>query len=177
MIKFKFFKHLYTITHHRHLVFRHALKCGIGFQGLVHDLSKYNLVEFIPGVKYYKGTASPTENERLDKGFSQAWLHHKGRNKHHFEYWYDYNEKIKSYEPVKMPIKYVKEMFCDRLAASKTYLKKSYRDDSAYIYFVTHQARTLMHPATAELLTYWLEYLKDHGEKKTFKMIRKTKSY
>lgn len=29
--------------------------------------------------------------EREEKGYSSAWLHHKGRNKHHYEYWIDYN--------------------------------------------------------------------------------------
>ena len=119
-------KHFITITKHRHAVIRHGYKAGIFFQSLFHDLSKYSLSEFISGAKYYKGTKSPNEMEREIFGYSKAWLHHKGRNKHHFEYWFDYNPNTKRNEPVKMPIKYVKEMFCDRVAASKIYQGKNY---------------------------------------------------
>ncbi|MCQ2386224.1 MAG: DUF5662 family protein, partial [Clostridia bacterium] len=80
------FRHFRTITKHRHQVIRHCFKAGIGFQGLFHDLSKYSLTEFIPGAKYYLGTKSPNEKERELFGYSSAWLHHKGRNKHHFEF-------------------------------------------------------------------------------------------
>ncbi|MBS7390396.1 MAG: catalase, partial [Oscillospiraceae bacterium] len=109
--------HFRTITRHRHKVIKHCFKAGIGWQGLRHDLSKYSPTEFFNGVKYYDGTRSPNELERLDRGYSKAWLHHKGRNKHHFEYWNDYNPKIRKYAPVKMPLNYVIEMFCDRVAA------------------------------------------------------------
>ena len=108
---------------------------------------------------------------------STAWIHHKGRNKHHFEYWNDLDMKDHVYKSVKMPIKYVKEMFCDRVAASKIYLGKKYTDSAALDYFTVKRAKDLMHPETAELLRTWLEYLKDYGEKETFKMIRKQKNY
>lgn len=83
-------KHFCTITRHRHQVIRHCRKAGILWQGLRHDLSKYTPTEFIPGARYYIGTRSPNEGERQDKGYSLAWMHHKGRNRHHFEYWTDY---------------------------------------------------------------------------------------
>ena len=100
--------HFKTITNHRHAVIRNCFKAGIGFQGLFHDLSKYMPSEFFYGCKFYQGTRSPNEGEREDHGFSYAWMHHKGRNKHHFEYWTDYNAQTKRLEPVKMPLKYVK---------------------------------------------------------------------
>lgn len=84
-------KHFKTITKHRHAVIRNCFKAGIPLQGLRHDLSKYLPSEFIPGAKFYQGTRSPNEAEREKYGYSAAWLHHKGRNKHHFEYWTDYN--------------------------------------------------------------------------------------
>ena len=52
-------QHFKTITHHRQLVFRHCMKAGILWQGLVHDLSKYSPTEFIPGARYYLGYKSP----------------------------------------------------------------------------------------------------------------------
>lgn len=172
-----FFRHLHTINIHRFTVFIYAVKVGITFQGLVHDLSKYSPTEFFRGVKYYQGTRSPNDYERELHGYSVAWIHHKGRNKHHFEYWNDLDMKDHVYKSVKMPIKYVKEMFCDRVAASKIYLGKKYTDSAALDYFTTKRAKDLMHPETAELLRTWLEYLKDHGENETFKMIRKQKEY
>ena len=81
----KFLNHFNTITKHRHQVIKHCFKAGIGFQGLFHDLSKYTFTEFRIGAKYYMGYKSPNDVERMEKGFSSAWMHHQGRNKHHFE--------------------------------------------------------------------------------------------
>lgn len=166
-------KHFKTITKHRHAVIRHCFKCGIGFQGLFHDLSKYSLTEFIPGAKYYVGTKSPNEKEREYLGYSLAWMHHKGRNKHHFEYWVDINMQSKRYEPVPMPKRYVTEMFCDRVAACKIYRGKDYTDSSALEYFLRGNARAKMHEKTADLLEEWLRMLAEKGEKETFEHIRK----
>ena len=166
-------KHFKTITKHRHAVIRHCFKCGIGFQGLFHDLSKYSLTEFIPGAKYYVGTKSPNEKEREVYGYSLAWMHHKGRNKHHFEYWVDINMQSKRYEPVPMPMRYVTEMFCDRVAACKIYRGKDYTDSSALEYYIRGNARAKMHVETADLLEEWLRMLAEKGEKETFEHIKK----
>lgn len=82
--------HFDTITHHKLLVMKYCFACGLYRQGLAHDLSKYSPTEFIPGCIYYQGDHSPNEAERQAKGYTAAWLHHKGRNKHHLEYWIDY---------------------------------------------------------------------------------------
>lgn len=165
-------KHFCTITKHRHKVIAHCFKAGIGLQGLFHDLSKYSFSEFIPGAKYFQGTRSPNEQEREIFGYSSAWMHHKGRNKHHFEYWNDISAKTHLYEPVKMPVRYVKEMFCDRVAASKIYQGKNYTDAHPFEYFKNSNARLSMHEATADLLESWLKMLKDKGEYITFEYIR-----
>jgi len=165
-------KHLKTILHHRHQVIKVCAKIGIFWQGLRHDLSKFSPTEFWEGAKYYEGFRSPTELARRTNGYSKAWLHHKGRNKHHFEYWYDINPASRNYEPVKMPLRYVKEMFADRIAASKTYLNKDYNDGSALKYFTDHNPRDRMHKETADLLESWLLMLSQKGEKETFKYIK-----
>ena len=85
--------HFCTITHHKVLVLRHCFRVGLYWQGLVHDLSKYSPTEFKVGVQYYQGDRSPNTAERAELGYSTAWLHHKGRNKHHYEYWIDMREK------------------------------------------------------------------------------------
>ncbi len=169
------FRHFATITRHRHLVIRHCFRAGIGWQGLFHDLSKYTPTEFIPGARYYQGSRSPNEREREIYGYSEAWMHHKGRNKHHFEYWNDINPKTKQYESVPMPLCYVKEMFCDRVAASKIYQGDKYTDAHPLTYYLRGGARSRMHPKTADLLEEWLRMLEEKGEKETFAHIRRLK--
>ena len=167
------FRHFYTITRHRHRVIAHCARVGVGFQGLFHDLSKYSPTEFLPGAKYYQGTRSPNEMERELYGYSLAWMHHKGRNRHHFEYWNDLNTETKMYEPVRMPMRFVKEMFCDRVAASKIYQGKNYTDEHPLTYFRRGNARKKMHADTADLLEDWLVMLAEKGEKETFAYIKR----
>ena len=166
------FKHFKTVVHHRRLVRQVCFKIGIVWQGIVHDLSKYSPTEFWESAKFYEGFRSPTELARLTNGYSKAWLHHKGRNKHHFEYWFDINPKTRNYEPVPMPIRYVKEMFADRIAASKTYLKDKYTDSSPLEYFIAHYPIDRMHEKTFKLIESWLRMLSEKGEKETFKYIK-----
>ena len=135
-----FWKHFFTITRHRHKVIYHCMRCGILWQGLRHDLSKYSPTEFFPGARFYMGDRSPTEAERRTYGCSKAWMHHKGRNRHHFEYWVDYNIVTRRSEPVEMPLKYVKEMFCDRVAAGKIYLGEKYTNNNPIEYFENGKA-------------------------------------
>lgn len=169
--------HFYTITKHRHKVIEHCFKAGIFWQGLLHDLSKYSPTEFINGAKFYSGTRSPIVAERKQFGYSVAWMHHKGRNKHHFEYWRDLNADTHEYVAIKMPLKYVKEMFCDRVAASKIYQGKKYTDEFPYNYFKKENFASTMHPETYDFIETLLVMLKEHGEKATFRYIRKLKKY
>ena len=126
----KFWGHLKTITHHRHLVMRGCFRMGLIWQGLTHDLSKYSPTEFFAGVRYFQGSRSPNTAEREANGYSLAWMHHKGRNRHHFEYWTDLSPVTRTYEPVDMPVRYLCEMVADRIAACKTYQGAAYTDAS-----------------------------------------------
>lgn len=130
----KFIHHIHTVNVHRFEVFKLCVKVGIPFRGLVHDLSKYSIEELSESVKYYTdGKKSPLKTSKEINGFSKAWLHHKGRNKHHFEYWYDYTAKDSM--PI-IPFKYMLEMICDRIAATKTYNKENYNNKMPYDYFM-----------------------------------------
>ncbi|MDD6279680.1 MAG: DUF5662 family protein [Oscillospiraceae bacterium] len=167
-----FFGHLATVTIHRHRVLVHCIKAGIVWRGLVHDLSKFSPTEFIPGVKYYQGTRSPNEMERENVGYSRAWMHHKGRNRHHFEFWTDYNPKTRRLEPVPMPDIFVYEMFCDRVAASKTYNKEKYNDSSSLEYFLRGKSNRLMiAQSTSDQIEFLLTMLSEKGEDYTFAYI------
>lgn len=165
--------HFLTITKHRHMVIRHCFKAGIPIRGLLHDLSKYSPTEFIPGAKYYTGIKSPNEGERDEYGYSRAWLHHKGRNRHHFEYWNDYNKIEKRVMPVKMPLKFAVEMFCDRVAASKIYQGDNYTISHPLEYYSRAKTTRFIHPETAAFLESLLVMLSEEGEDKTFRYIRK----
>ena len=171
----KAFQHFKTITRHRHRVIRNCFRAGIPWQGLRHDLSKYSPTEFCEGARYWQGTRSPNDREREVKGYSDSWMHHKGRNRHHFEFWTDYSPVERRITPVEMPVRYVVEMFCDRVAASKIYQGKSYTDRSAYDYFINGKPRRegMIHPATSDLIEKFLKYLADNGEEETFAYLRK----
>ena len=163
----KFFRHLRTVNRHRRQVRRNCFKAGLIWQGLTHDLSKYSAKEFWAGVKYYQGTRSPQAREREVLGYSAAWLHHKGRNKHHFEYWTDVNPAGETVF-VEMPPKYLAEMVCDRIAASKVYKGKSYTVDCPLNYYLSRKDKLAMHPETGKKLEYFLTLLSNKGEKTMF---------
>lgn len=164
--------HFKTVTKHRHAVIKHCAKAGILWQGLFHDLSKYSPTEFFPGARYYVGTRSPNELEREELGYSLAWMHHKGRNKHHFEYWSDYNPLSRKYMPVKMPLKYVAEMVCDRVAASKIYQGEKYTEKHPLDYFMRGKQTRVIHPETSDFLEKLLVLLAEHGEEVMFTVLR-----
>lgn len=168
----KFFGHLKTVAAHRRMVFYHARRVGIPIQGLLHDLSKYSPSEFWVGVKFFSGDKSPNEGERLEHGYSEAWLHHKGRNKHHFEYWTDYSPVYRKVLPVKMPFKYCLEMFCDRVAASKIYQKENYNCSHPIEYFLRGKERRFINEETSELIESWLVMLSERGEEETLKYLK-----
>lgn len=168
----KFIGHLTTVIRHRHMVMRHCLKAGLIWRGLMHDLSKFSLTEFIPGVLYFQGYRSPNEREREVYGCSRAWMHHKGRNRHHFEYWTDYNSVTKKSEPVRMPDVFIYEMFCDRVAASKIYNGAKYRDNMPLEYFMRAKQKRIIERKTSAKLEFLLRKLADEGEDEVFRYIR-----
>lgn len=168
--------HLKTITEHKILVMKNCFRVGLYKQGLLHDMSKYCPEEFITGAHYYQGDRSPNAAEREELGFSKAWLHHKGRNKHHFEYWIDFSmNKEEGLIGNKMPLRYLVEMVMDRIAASKVYKGKDYNDGCPLEYYNRTRPYIigLIHEDTRQMLEKLLYMLRDEGEKKTFAYIRK----
>ena len=165
-------QHFKTITHHRLLVLGGCFRVGLYWQGLTHDLSKYSPVEFLTGAKYYQGDRSPNSAERAQVGYSVAWMHHKGRNRHHYEYWTDLSRETGRYESVPMPRKYLVEMVMDRRAACMTYQGDAYTDASAWEYFAASRERRLMHPELERQLGHILAMLRDKGEVETFRYLK-----
>ena len=171
----KAWEHWKTITHHKNMVRAGCFKVGLYRQGIMHDWSKYTPTEFLVGCKYYQGNMSPNNAERADKGYSTAWLHHKGRNKHHLEYWIDYSASDKGHggmTGMKMPLKYVVEMFIDRISASKNYQKENYTDRSALTYYEKGKGHYMMHKDTEAMLVDLLTMLAVKGETETFRFVK-----
>lgn len=162
MIK-NIFKHFILITRHRLKVRWLMFRIGLIWQGLVHDLSKYSWTEFSEGIKYYQGDYSPNQNAKNQKGYSEAWLHHFGRNKHHHEYWHDYNAPIPN--PI-IPYKYVAEMVCDQLAAGMIYNEKNWTLDSQLNYWLARRKKYQINPLIDKFLVHIFEEVAKHGIKK-----------
>ena len=169
----KVWRHFKTITRHKLLVMQGCFRIGLIKQGLLHDLSKYGPAEFLTGIRYYQGTRSPNAAEREIKGYSEAWMHHKGRNRHHYEYWSDMNRETRNYESVPMPRKYLAEQVMDRRAACMIYQGKDYTSGSALAYYMKSRERELMHPRNRKELEYILTMLAEQGEKETFRYLKK----
>lgn len=159
-------KHIKLVTKHKWLVFKFSLKLGIPFRGLIHDLSKFSFEEFGESAKYYDGEISPITMCKTDIGYSRAWLHHKGRNKHHDSYWVDLNAP--QVAPV-IPYKYMLEMICDKLSASKTYNGKKWTNSSEYDYWQIEKTKIIMNPKCEHFLTEVFTQVKDNGIDKTLK--------
>ena len=154
--------HFHLVNRHRFMVFKLCCKAGIPFRGLVHDLSKYSLTEFIESAEYYNGKRSPISICREKNGYSKAWLHHKGRNKHHFEYWVDFTAPNKT--PI-IPYKYTVEMICDNLAAGLTYKKKEWYPGYQLEYFNNRKDKEYINEKIVKVLEETYKQVAEKGIK------------
>lgn len=170
----KAIKHFKLITKHKWKVFNLCIKAGIPFRGLIHDLSKYSPAEFIESAKFYVGDHSPINEAKKINGYSKAWLHHKGRNKHHYEYWFD--AKSPDRTPV-IPYKYAVEMVCDTLAAGQTYLGDKWTNNSQLEYWNRTKDLEYINIKTANFLEEVYIEVSKHGIKETINKKNLTRIY
>lgn len=173
----KMWRHLKTVCRHKYFVFRECRACGITWQGITHDLSKFSRTEFVPSAKYFQGNRSPIEAEKEDCGYSFAWLHHKGCNPHHWEFWTDFAEKDGSIITNKIPYKYVVEMICDWVSAGKAYNKDKWTQLSPLQYYNKVRSGRHFHPETEELILKFLNTIASHGLDEFHKMARCQNEY
>lgn len=149
-------KHFKTICKHKYWVSYYCFKAGIPWRGILHDLSKFSPVEFWEGVKYYQGTSSPINACKADKGWSKAWLHHKGRNDHHYEYWQDNFDN--GGEILLMPKGPAVELICDYLGAGRAYMGKEFTYAKEYKWWMEKKMKPMaMHPKIREFVEYTLQ--------------------
>lgn len=169
----KAWSHFCTITKHKILVAKYCFRIGLYKQGMLHDMSKYSPTEFLQGCRYYQGTRSPNNAEREATGVSLSWLHHKGRNRHHYEYWIDYGTGVENgMQGMRMPERYVAEMICDRIAASKVYNKENYTDACPLAYYERGKQYAILHPDTRAQLERVLKMLAEEGEEKALSYVK-----
>ena len=164
MIK-NLFKHLSVVMKHKWYVFKLCCRVGIPWRGIIHDMSKFSPTEFWESVKYCQGTRSPIPIAREKNGYSKAWLHHKGVNKHHLEYWID--PRAKDYALV-IPYKYVAEMACDKMAASIVYGGKNWTNNSEYEYWLKEREISTVNPKIDNFLTAIFKQVINQGVNKVY---------
>ena len=155
-------KHFKTICKHKKVVYQECKACGIPWQGLVHDLSKFSRIEFTASAKHFQGTRSPIEAEKEENGYSVAWLHHKGHNPHHWEWWIDYNDKGEIVTN-KIPSRYVVEMICDWIGAGMIYGGEHWNQHEPLQYYRKVRAGRHFHPETENLILDLLEIIDERG--------------
>ena len=163
MIK-NMFKHFCLINRHKWEVFKLSIKLGIPVRGILHDLSKFSWTEFMESAKYYNGGRSPITICKKEEGYSKAWLHHKGRNKHHAEYWVD--EKAPNPTPM-IPYKYLCEMVCDQVAAGRVYQGKQWVKEYQLSYWNKNKDKFRANEKIKTFLTEVYEQLAEKGIAKT----------
>lgn len=152
--------HLCLITKHKWVVFKLCVKVGEPWRGFIHDFSKYSPTEFCEGVKYFNGKHSPIVDCKRKEGYSKAWLHHRGRNKHHLEYWVDLDSPDKT--PI-IPYKYVAEMVCDKLAAGIIYEGKNWTKEFELQYWLRERAEVQVNEQIKNVITEVLTQVSEIG--------------
>lgn len=157
-----YWEHLKVICRHKKEVLKECWACGIGWQGLLHDLSKFGPTEFASSARYFQGNRSPIEAEKEEIGYSKAWLHHKGHNKHHWEYWTDFADDG-TIIANKIPVKYVIEMVCDWIGAGKVYNKDKWTTDSPMVHYIKMRPGRYFHPDTDALIIHCMNIIKTGG--------------
>lgn len=165
-------KHLRTVAKHRWVVLQQCARCGYFWQGLTHDLSKLSRAEFVSSARYFQGDRSPIEAEKAAQGYSAAWLHHKGRNPHHWEYWTDFDEGDGHVIANKIPYRYVVEMVCDWIGAGMVYSQDKWTQSEPLAYYDKVRKGRHFHEETELMLRFFLEVIKDYGLDKFYEVAR-----
>lgn len=146
----RYYEHFKTITKHKWYVMKACFKSKLYWQGVVHDLSKYSFTEFFASAKYFQGDKSPVDAEKIKNGYSLAWQNHKGKNKHHWHYWTDFEDGELIVIP--MPPKYLAEMLCDWVGAGKAYNKGNWTIDTFKAWYQHDKDNMVLHKLTREYI-------------------------
>lgn len=129
----KYIGYLKYLSKHKYYILRECIDNGLYYQGIIHDLSKLRISEFIPYADFFynkrrndTGYYKPTDTG--DKSFDFSWLLHQKRNKHHWQFWI-LPEDEGGLKVLQMPNKYALEMVCDWVGAGRAQGFHSPSDD------------------------------------------------
>ena len=162
-MKSAWFKHLTLVCKHKKYVYLACKEAGIPWQGVIHDLSKFSPTEFLESAHWYSGDRSPIDNCKDALGYSLAWFHHRGRNKHHWEYWVD--DFQDGMVPKLMPFKYALEMLCDFIGAGKAYMGEKFTYKGEWEWWQNKKKMVIMHPVVWHFIDHEMEEMAYHGSK------------
>ena len=153
--------HTKTVLKHKYYVFNAMKDCGMPFCGLMHDMSKFSPTEFFESVKYFQGTSSPLNAAKKNKGYSNAFFHHMGRNKHHSLFWVD--ASFGQINCVKMPYRYFIEHICDTIGAGKAYMKDEWDHNAPINYYKSTDQNSFYNEETRRMVEYCYLYIAIYG--------------
>jgi len=170
-------RHFLLVTKHKAFVFLYCCYAGYPWRGFMHDWSKYSPVEFIESVRFFNGRRSPVGLARELEGYSYAWLCHKGRNKHHFEFWSDVVDESGAaapnygqFYPLPMPFPFALEMICDTISASRAYNGKKFSYKALFDWSRRRASVPLnMHPSTRRFFDAIYQEMRDEGNCKALR--------
>lgn len=156
--------HTKTVLKHKYYVFMAMKDCGRPMRGLMHDVSKFSPEEFFESVKYYQqGKRSPIDKAKEVNGYSLAWLHHRGRNKHHSQYWVDIS--FGEITPCKIPYEILIEHICDTIGAGKAYMKDSWTETAPIDYYNRIDNKSYYHDDTRHFVELIYKRIARYGWK------------
>lgn len=158
----KYWKHFKTITKHKWYVAQACFKSGLIFQGIIHDLSKYSPTEFVSSARFFQGDKSPIKAEKSKYGYSFAWQHHMGVNKHHWQYWIDFEDG--ELVVIEMPPKYLAEMLCDWIGAGKAYNKGNWNIDTFKTWYANNKDKIILHTLTRDYIELVIDNVTDEED-------------
>lgn len=158
----KYWKHFKTVTTHKFYVSQACFKAGLIRQGIMHDISKYSITEFTSSARFFQGHKSPIDAEKIENGYSLAWQNHKGHNRHHWQYWTDFEKG--ELVVIEMPAKYVGEMLCDWVGAGKAYNKGKWTVESFKSWYEGHRDTIVLHPNTREYIEHVVAHVQDEED-------------
>lgn len=141
----KYWNNLCYILQHKWYVLLECWKEGLYWQGILHDMSKFSLTEFLAYAKrfHHEQETSSEQVAQDETAFQYAWLHHQHHNKHHWNYWVV--NQVRQ-EAVPMPQKYLVEMVCDWKAMARKG-KISHTE-----HYRNHAQNLILHPETRRQL-------------------------
>jgi len=133
-----------TVLIHKYYIFIWGLRLRVPlWQLLIHDWSK--LIS-LSETKGYLSLYLETKSTKSQTRYQKAWLFHQNRHPHHYEYWLC--RENGQLLPLPMPMKYVREMVCDWIAANKAYAKDKSLLNTSYFINRTPKMLPQLHQTT-----------------------------